>query len=62
MNQHNLTETHLCVSAGADADSAERPSLSGDRHHRQGYGEEVWQVLPEDALSVFTERSRKRVS
>lgn len=52
----------LCVLAGADADSAERPSLSGDGHHRQGNGEEVWQVLQEDALPVFTERSRKKVS
>lgn len=50
------------MSVGADADFAERPSMSGDRYHRQGNGEEVWQVLQEDALPVFTERSRKKVS
>lgn len=52
----------LCMLAGADADFAEWPSLPGDGHHRQGNGEEVWQVLQEDALPVFTERSRKKVS
>lgn len=50
------------MSVGADADFAERPSVSGDGHHRQGNGEEVWQVLQEDALPVFTERSREKVS
>ncbi len=57
-----LTEADLCMSVGADADFAERPSLSGDRHHRQRNGEEVRQVLQEDALPVFTERSREKVS
>lgn len=51
---------HVCV--GADADPAEWPSLSGDGYHRQGNGEEVWQVLQEDALSVFTKRSKVKVS
>lgn len=57
-----LTEADLCVFVGVDADSAERPSLSGDGHHRQGNGEEIRQVLQEDDHPVFTERSRKKVS
>lgn len=51
----------VCVCVGADADPAEWPPLPGDRYHRQGNGKEVWQVLQEDALSVFTKRSKVKV-
>lgn len=58
---YSLTNVDLCWCAGADVDLAERPSLSGDGDHRQGNGEEVRQVLQEDAQPLFTERSRKEV-
>ena len=53
---------YLCICVGADADPAERPSQSGDWYHRQRGGEEVWQVLQKDGLSVFTKRSKVKVS
>ena len=49
------------VSSGVDADAAEWPSVPGDRHHRQGDGEEIWKILQEDDLDVSTERTRKKV-
>lgn len=42
---------------GVDADFAERPPYSGDGRYRQGNGEEVWQVIQENAVFVFTKRS-----
>lgn len=46
---------------GVDADFAERPPYSGDGCNGQGNGEEVWQVIQENAVFVFTKRSWKKV-
>lgn len=51
----------MSLSSGVDADAAERPSDPGDRHHRQGDGEEIWQILQEDDLIVSTEGPREKV-
>ena len=51
----------VCISVGADADPAEWPSLLGDGHPGQGDGEEVWQVLQEDDLTLSTERAWEKV-
>lgn len=46
---------------GLNADPAERPTNFGDRHHGQGNGKEIWQILQEDDLFVSTERPREKV-
>lgn len=47
--------------SGVDADAAERPTSSGDGHHRQGDGEEVWKILQEDDFPVSTEGPGEKV-
>lgn len=52
----------LPLPPGSDADSAERPAVPGDRHRRQGGGEEVWKVLSEADNHVPSEGSCQEVS
>ena len=49
------------LSSGLDADAAERPPIPGDRHHRQGDGKEIRQILQEDDLAVSAEGPREKV-
>lgn len=49
------------VSAGLDADAAERAPSIGDRDRRQGDGEEIRQILQEDDRPVSTEGPREEV-
>lgn len=48
-------------STGLDAYAAEWSTNPWDWHHRQGGGEEIRQIFPEDGLFVFTEGSGEKV-
>lgn len=61
LRSHDIWVKVFLVSLGVDADAAEWPSNPGDWHHRQGDGEEIWQILQEDDLAVSTEGPREKV-